>query len=76
MKVDLMGQQFGSLTVIASTPWHRTRKRTHWVCECHCGRKVLVRSDNLRNGRTTQSSICRGNSGKPSVFIEEGDKHD
>ena len=75
-KIDLMGQRFGELTVVESSPWHRTRKRTHWVCECSCGRRVLARADNLRNGRTTRCSICRGHGGVPSVFIEEGEGHE
>ena len=75
-KIELKGQQFGALTVIAHCPWSDRRKRTHWICECHCGRRLLVRSDNLRKGKSRQCSECRGNVGRSSVFIEEGEIHE
>lgn len=75
-KVELAGQRFGSLTVIEHSPRNEQRLRTHWVCKCDCGRKLLVRSDNLRKGRSTKCSHCRGNIGRLSVFVEEGEKHD
>ena len=74
-KVEIGGQVFGFLTVIEHSPRNNQRQRTHWVCECRCGRKLVVRSDNLRNGRSTQCSECRGKVGRQSVFIEEGENH-
>ena len=72
-KVDISGQEFGSLRVIKHSPRTDARQRTHWICECECKRKLLVRSDNLRKGRSTKCSECRGNVGRQSVFIEEGE---
>lgn len=74
-RIDLSGQQFGSLTVIEYSPRNNQRQRTHWICECGCGRKLIVRSDNLRKGRSTQCSDCRNSAGMASVFIERGDEY-
>ena len=72
-KIELAGQRFGALTVIEYSPRTNDRERTHWVCKCDCGRTLLVRSDNLRKGRSTRCSACRGKIGRPSAFLEEGD---
>ena len=56
-KLDLTGQQFGKLTVL-----HRGERLgggATWVCQCDCGQKVVVRSDNLRNGRTKSCGCQR-----------------
>ena len=74
-KVEIGGQRFGCLTVIEHSPRTDNRQRTHWICECACGRRLLVRSDNLRKGKSTQCSECRGKLGRPSVFIEGGDDY-
>lgn len=73
-KVELGGMEFGFLKVIEHSPRNNQRQRTHWICECRCGRKLIVRSDNLRNGRSTQCSKCRGNIGRQSVFIKGDDE--
>ena len=70
-KVEIGGRVFGSLRVIAHSKRTLERQRTHWICECECKRKLLVRSDNLRNGRSTQCSDCRGGRGRQSIFIGE-----
>lgn len=57
---DLTGQKFGRLTVVdrASdyvSPSGETEVR--WNCDCHCGNRCIVNSDNLKNG-STQSCGC------------------
>jgi len=75
--VDLTDQHFGDLTVIRYIPRVTRNTHSHWLCVCSCGRFVIARSDNLKDGRTTKCSVCRGNSGRQSVFfIEGGDIHE
>lgn len=77
-RIDLTGERFGSLTVIEYSPRKVSKKhrQAHWICLCDCGNILLVRSDNLREGRSTQCSVCRRQGGKPSVFIEGVNEHE
>ena len=47
-RVDLTGQQFGSLTVLHSV--ENVDGRTAWLCRCGCGREVTVKTVHLRSG--------------------------
>ena len=73
--IDLKKQVFGDLKVIERNP--PRGHAAHWICECRCGNHVIVRSDNLRCGRTTRCSDCRGGAGVESVFLDnkEGDNN-
>ena len=59
VKENLVGQVFGHLTVLENV---RDREdsggKRFWKCECTCGRKVVVRSDNLKSGHSTQCLDC------------------
>jgi hypothetical protein len=55
--LDLTGESFGLLTVIAYAG-HSSAHRVMWDCACECGEKVTVRVDHLRDGGT-QSCGCR-----------------
>ena len=46
-RVDLVGKQFGRLTVTAYVG------NNSWRCECMCGHAVVVKGVNLRCGKTT-----------------------
>ncbi len=48
-KLDLTGQKFGKLTVLA--PAENIKDRTAWLCRCECGRETVVKTCRLRNGR-------------------------
>ncbi len=48
-KLNLIGQKFGSLTVIA--PADNIDGRTAWRCRCDCGRECVVKTVRLRSGR-------------------------
>ena len=48
---DLTGKQFGRLTVIDFD--HTDSKgRAYWNCVCRCGKKIVVRQDELKSGHT------------------------
>ncbi len=48
-KLDLTGQKFGKLTVLA--PAENIKARTAWLCRCDCGKETVVKTCRLRNGR-------------------------
>jgi hypothetical protein len=57
MKVDLVGQRFGRLVVLAEA--ERLNGNVHWLCECDCEKKTrtVVNGSSLRRG-LTQSCGC------------------
>lgn len=63
---DLVGRQFGRLTVVARAPDYIRkdgRKEVMWECECSCGNpeSIIVMSGNLRRkNRGTKSCGCIG----------------
>lgn len=49
--INLIGQRFGSWTIIAAYPrQHRQRRR--WLCRCDCGTERAVERTNLQAGKT------------------------
>ena len=57
-KLDLTGQRYGKLTVLR--PAENIGACTAWVCRCDCGQETVVRTDNLRHGRTKSCGCQRG----------------
>ena len=51
-KIDLTGNIYGRLTVITDDGSRTKSGRVIWLCECSCGNKVHVQSQNLKDGRT------------------------
>lgn len=49
-KLDLVGQQFGKLTVLS--PAENIGSRTAWLCQCDCGKETVVKADRLRSRHT------------------------
>ena len=49
---DLLGMQFGRLTVIAKTD-RRQNGAVVWLCKCNCGNEVIVKSNSLLANHTT-----------------------
>ena len=61
-KLDLTGQKFGKLTVLA--PAENIKDRTAWLCRCDCGKEAVVKTCRLRNGRAVSCGCAeRGVSG-------------
>lgn len=67
-KLDLIGQRFGRLTVIA--PAENVGNRTAWLCPCDCGNDVVVKTYHLRSGHTA-SCGCQ-ESGVANLTYVEG----
>lgn len=51
-KINLTGEVYGRLTVISDDGSRSNTGRVLWLCECSCGNRVHVQSQNLKNGRT------------------------
>lgn len=48
---NLIGQQFGKLTVLYRVEWPSSG--THWLCQCECGNKSVVSMTHLTTNHTT-----------------------
>lgn len=55
-RIDLTGQRFGWLVVVAFAKLDREQK-AWWRCKCDCGKQRVVCGKSLRNG-TTRSCGC------------------
>ena len=65
--IDIVGQRFGKLTVIAQDKTFEG-KGSRWICDCDCGTKgILVRRDMLIRGKT-KSCGCYKQEYLESVF--------
>lgn len=60
-KKDLLGQKFGSLTVIAEAGQDKNR-HVLWKVLCDCGRESIVLSNNLIRGNSKSCGNCYENS--------------
>lgn len=66
--IDLTGQKFGTLTAVKVYGRTKTLQAT-WLCQCDCGREVVVRSSSLRHGgRTHCGSIA--NHGRSKEYTD------
>lgn len=60
---NLIGQQFGKLTVIKLGEKQGNNRHRHWICQCSCGNITKpIPSDKLKNGTTTSCGcqVSRG----------------
>jgi hypothetical protein len=56
---NLVGKTFGDLTVVLRITEQHQLGTTYWFCSCVCGRKSIVREDNLCNGNSTSCGCKR-----------------
>lgn len=57
---DLTGKRFGKLVVLSLAPKTKNRS-TVWLCQCDCGKQVVVRNKNLLEGITTDCGCVSKN---------------
>ena len=57
-KIDILGQQFGKLTVIEALPSNR-RGDAMWKCKCECGKIIKTTGKALRSGETKSCGCVR-----------------
>lgn len=60
-RYNIIGQRFGKLTVI-----HKESEGIHakFLCKCDCGRKIAVRGDSLRSGKTISCGCSKKSNDK------------
>ena len=63
---NMIGKQFGKLTVIAEAGRDK-RRETLWECLCSCGNKTVVLGGNLRQGKV-HSCGCAIAENKPNLI--------
>jgi hypothetical protein len=51
------GDIFEKLTVIEFVDYHDNR--AYWLCECVCGRRLIVSNGALKRKRTTSCVYCK-----------------
>lgn len=54
---DLIGQKFGSLTVVKKLQINNHKEMT-WLCKCDCGNDYVARTNPLTHGKTTCCHAC------------------
>lgn len=66
-KLDLTGQKYGRLEVLA--PAENIGTHTAWLCRCDCGQETVVATARLRDGRRTSCGCDNPHSGDPLSVI-------
>lgn len=59
--IDLTGSKFGSLTVLKEVGKTKNNMKL-WECECSCGNRVVVPTNNLKSGHTKSCGCAWKNS--------------
>lgn len=61
LKMKLIGQRFGLLTVIGENPKSPSDQKLKWRCICDCGREVIRNSQKLRIVQRPSCDNCKVN---------------
>lgn len=69
-KLELTGQRFGKLIVLA--PAENVGSRTAWLCRCDCGQETVVKTQRLRNGRTVSCGCVGTGKGFDALTYVDG----
>lgn len=72
MAKDLLGHQFGRLTVIEKSATKSKEGRAIWVCSCSCGNTVLVDTKSLTT-QSTKSCGCYSKEVHKQIFTKHGE---
>lgn len=58
-KLNLIGEQFGQLTVLQDSGKRTSNGTVLWLCQCSCGNTKEVTTVNLRRGSTKSCGCYR-----------------
>ena len=58
-KLNLIGEQFGQLTVLQDSGKRTSNGTVLWLCQCSCGNTKEVTTANLRRGSTKSCGCYR-----------------
>lgn len=56
MKENIIGKSFGKLTILEVT---KTSPRKHFLCQCSCGNKAVVKESSIKSGKTKSCGCLR-----------------
>lgn len=69
-KLNLLGQRYGRLVVIATA--ENIGWRTAWLCRCDCGQQLVVKTYHLRSGHVTSCGCARSGGFDERLHYLEG----
>lgn len=69
-RLDLVGQQFGRLTVTSLAKGRGTHGEVNYNCRCECGSEIVRNTNKLRTGRTKSCGCLRHRSGREGVAAD------
>lgn len=64
-RIDLTGQRFGRLTVIAYD--HAEHDGAHWLCKCDCGTEKVLAGYSLRSGSTKSCGCLKSDASREAL---------
>lgn len=70
---DITNQKFGRLLVLKQSE-NRINGRIAWDCQCDCGKKISVRGDSLRGGKTKSCGCLLKEKAKEMIAINGNNK--
>ena len=73
-KIDLSGQRFGKLLVLAESGANR-HGNTTWECRCDCGSTIVASGVNLRSGNSASCGCSRRNACAKRLTTHGASKH-
>ena len=56
---NLIGNKYGSLTVVEMRKERGKHNEVFWICQCDCGSLIEVRANSLQQGKTTSCGCSR-----------------
>lgn len=72
---NITGKKFGKLTAIRLASSSSKDGHARWHCDCDCGGKSIVNSNNLRTGNTKSCGCMQIKSGKNNSCFKDGRSH-
>ncbi len=70
--INLVGHKFGRLMVIKMAEPHifpNGDKSVQWLCQCDCGKEIIVIGDSLKSGNTASCGCYRNEKTRETHFI-------
>ena len=64
---DLTNQRFNKL-LVKSYSYTGDNKKAFWLCECDCGKQLIVCGTSLTSGNTSSCGICLKSKGEEKIF--------
>ena len=70
IELDLIGQQFGMLTIIEYAG--KSKGMHQWKCKCDCGNEAIIGQTRLQTGKTKSCGCMQSKSFLSNIGITEG----